>query len=141
MTYKNVFKSNQFYKNRENDMRMQQLSMYKKRLKNLQPGKNLIPAHEPKKAKNAYIYFCLEWRKKISSDYLGEDYNNISVILENIWKQFSNNQRNVFIYMADDDYIRYYKEKKEANKHNLVLAQSGERCFLNKKIEKLTNFN
>lgn len=78
---------------------------------------NYVPP--PKKPSSAYIFFSKNERINIKSKNTNMSFGDIAKLIGERWKNISDNDKNIFLTMADDDKKRYNGEIEKYNKDKL----------------------
>lgn len=72
-------------------------------------------SNKPKRGKSAYIFFCSDRRPYIKEENPQLNTKEITSILGKQWKSLSNDEKQPFLELAEEDKQRYEKEKTEWN--------------------------
>ena len=64
-----------------------------------------------KKAKSSYLFFCDEKRKEVQHQNPGKSMGDISKVLGSLWKELTEEEKQKYKDMNDEDIDRYENEK------------------------------
>jgi len=90
----------------------------------------------PKHPRNAYLYYCQDYRKKRQDDYPDKTMTEITSMLSQEWKSLSTRKRKKYDDQAKEDKRRWEEEMKEYKRNKFSDSESSDETRKKKRKRK-----